>query len=146
MGTTNKLYASREGTLTIAALPMEEGLVPDGFLKFAPPEAFGHVYGVRGDVSRYRKSDPVVPVDLTIWSTSRHNQELAAIHAADTIDNKGAGVGVFLWKDNMGATIVMSDMCWIIQAPEWEVGEEIKPCTWKLAIVAPPEARIFGGN
>lgn len=141
------IWSAQEGTLLVAALPIDHGLVLSGFLTFSPAEQFSVVRDVRGNVCRSRKNDPLCPVDLKLWNWSKHNQQLAALHAADTLSNKGVGLGIFTWLDNGGATKVASDACWVMQAPtDWSVGEEAFEVTWKLMIVCPPEFRIFGGN
>ena len=133
------IWSAQEGSLIVAALPIEHGLVPTGFLTFAPEAQFSTSRDVRGN--------PIVAVTLKLFNWSRHNQELSALHAADTLSNKGDGLGIFSWIDNSGATKIASDACWVENAPtDWNPAEEAFEVTWALTIVAPPEQRIFGGN
>ncbi len=141
------IWSAQEGTLIIAALPIEHGLVPGGFLTFAPADQFTTSRDVRGNVARSRMNDPLMPTTLKLWNWSRHNQELSALHAADTLSNKGDGLGIFTWIDNQGATKIASDACWIVNGPtDWAPAEEAFEVTWTLMVIAPPEQRIFGGN
>lgn len=141
------IYSAQEGSLIVAAKPIDHGLAPGGFLQFAPAAQFSTSRDVMGNICRARINDPIVPVTLKLWNWSKHNQELSALLAADTLANNGAGIGVFQWLDNQGATLVNSDFCWVNgPPPDWNVGEEAFEVSWPLIIVAPPEFLIFGGN
>jgi hypothetical protein len=143
----NTVYAAREGSLIIAAKPMDHGLPPGGFLKFAPEVQFSTSRDIAGNVCRARINNPIVQVTLKLYNWSKHNQELSALLAADTLANNGAGIGVFQWKDNQGATLISSDTCWVNGLPpDWNPAEEAYEVSWPLIIIAPPEFMILGGN
>ena len=74
------------------------------------------------------------------------NQQLAALLAEDRISTAGAGVGVFLLKDENGATLHAGDKCWLTAAAPQEFGKNKSDVTWKFAVVMKPFATIVGGN
>lgn len=142
-----RVFSAQQGTLIVGALELKEGLAPGGFLTLKPAVQFSSSRDVRGNVCRVRVNNPITPIEVKLMNWSPHNEQLSALHAADTLSDKGVGLGVFTWLDTGGATKIASTACWIVQAPDdWTVGEEAFEVTWKLEAVLPPEARIFGGN
>lgn len=141
-----KEYDSSNVTLVVCAIPIVDGKA-DPFVKVTPRgPAFEDDISVDGEVSRYHTHERRADVEVTLKRSSAHNQQLAAIHAADRASSGGAGVGVFLLKDNNGATIYAADKCWIASLPDWEFGKGIADVTWKFTIVLNPIGAIPGGN
>lgn len=141
-----KEYDSSNVTLVLCALPITDGKA-DPFVKLTPRgPAFEDDISVDGEVSRYATHERRIDGEVTLKRSSSHNQQLAALHAADRESSGGAGVGVFLLKDNNGATIYAGDKCWITSLPDYEMGKGISDVTWKFTAVINPIGAIPGGN
>lgn len=141
-----KNYDSRAVDLVLVGIPITDGKA-DPFVKVSPvSDAFEDDVGVDGEVCRYPTNDPRYDVEVTLKGSSKHNQQLAAILAVDRESTGGAGVGVFLLKDNNGATIHAGDKCWLVASPPQEFGKNKPDVTWKLRVVMKNFATIVGGN
>jgi hypothetical protein len=141
-----KVYDSRAVSLVLIGLPITDGL-GDPFIKVTPRgDAFEDDSGVDGEVCRYPTNECRYDVELTLKGYSSHNQQLAALLAEDRISTAGAGVGVFLLKDENGATLHAGDKCWLTAAAPQEFGKNKPDVTWKLTVVMKPFATIVGGN
>jgi hypothetical protein len=131
----------------VGALPLTHGLAPGGFFKITPNAQFTSSRDVRGNVCRSRTNNFIVPWELKLMNWSEHNTQLSVLHAADTLDSKGAGVGALSAIDPHGATSWVSAACWITTAPaDWGFGEEAFEVTWAGECILPPAFAIFGGN
>ena len=141
-----KEYDSDNVTLVLCAIPITKGKA-DPFVKLTPRgPAFEDDISVDGDVTRFHTHEHRIDGELTLKRSSEHNQQLAALHTADRSSSGGAGVGVFLLKDNNGATIYASDKCWLTSLPDWEMGKGISDVTWKFTAVIGPVGAVPGGN
>ena len=141
-----KVYDSRAVDLVLVGIPITDGKA-DPFVKLAPRgDAFEDDIGVDGEVCRYPTNEVRYDGELTLKSFSEHNQQLAAILAADRESTGGAGVGVFLLKDNNGATIHAGDKCWLKRMPDQEFGKNKPDVVWMFSVVMKNYAAIVGGN
>lgn len=140
-------YDSEAVDLVVCAIPITDGKA-ENFVKVSPDEeAFNVVKGADGHVARFATHNRVYNVEVHLLGTSEHNQQLAALHAADREDTAGAGVGVFLLKDRNGATILAADKCWIEKLPDWEMGKSPSAdITWMFKVVANNLGMVVGGN
>jgi len=141
-----KVYDSRAVDLVLVGIPITDGLA-DPFVKITPVgDAFEDDISVEGEVTRFPTNECRYDVEVTLKGSSAHNQQLAAILAVDRVSTAGAGVGVFLLKDNNGATLHAGDKCWLTGSAPQEFGKNKPDCTWKLRAVMKPYASIVGGN
>jgi hypothetical protein len=141
-----KNYDSNAVDLVLVGIPITDGKA-DPFVKVAPRgDAFEDDIGVDGEVCRCATHECRYDVEVTLKGSSKHNQQLAAILAVDRESTGGAGVGVFLLKDNNGATLHAGDKCWLTAAPAQEFGKNKPDVTWKLTVVMKNYATIAGGN
>lgn len=141
-----KNYSSRAVDLVLVGIPITDGK-GDPFVKVAPRgDAYEDDIGVDGEVCRYETNECRYDVEVTLKGFSNHNEQLAAILAVDRVSTGGAGVGVFLLKDNNGATLYAGDKCWLTAAAPQEFGKGKPDVTWKLTVVMKPYAVIPGGN
>lgn len=141
-----KEYDSDNVTLVVCAIPVVSGKA-DPFIKLTPRgPAFEDEISIDGEVTRYHTHEGRIDGEVTLKRSSDHNQQFAALHAADRESSGGAGVGVFLLKDNNGATIFAGDKCWITSLPDWEMGKGVSDVTWKFVAVINPIGAIPGGN
>ncbi len=130
----------------IMGISIEDGRGSEVFLKITPPVQYEYTESADGLVIANRKRSRMYPVDLILLSSSKHCQQLSALHAADYIAVGGAGVGAFFVEDTTGSTKLTGDSCRILQAPEWSFGNVIKEVTWKLMVTSSPAKMLFGGN
>lgn len=145
MGAT-KVYDSKAITLVLVALPITDGK-GDPFFKITPRgPAFEDDLGIDGEVTRTATHECRYDWECTLKQSSKHNAELAAIHAADRESAGGAGIGALLVKDNNGSSIYATDECWITQMPDWQNGSKITDVTWKGVAVISSLAALPGGN
>jgi hypothetical protein len=141
-----KVYDSRAISLVLVGISITDGLA-DPFIKIAPRgDAYEDDIGVDGEVCRFPTNECRYDVEVTLKGYSSHNQQLADILAVDRVSTGGAGVGVFLLKDENGATIHAGDKCWLVGSAPQEFGKNKPDCTWKLTVLMKPYATIVGGN
>ncbi|MCK9604727.1 MAG: DUF3277 family protein [Candidatus Omnitrophica bacterium] len=141
-----KNYDSNAVDLVICAVPITDGRA-ENFVKItATEDAFGTEVSADGEVTRFATHNDVADVEVTLKRSSKHNQQLAAIFAADRLSTAGAGVGVLLVKDRNGASVFASDKCWIKKLPDWQSGKAVGDVTWQLQCVIKPLGAIPGGN
>ena len=139
------IYDSRAVSVAFGALLLTENRA-DPFCAITPPQRFDAEQSVDGQLMRFFTGDNLATVELTFKGSSKHNQELSAIHALDAAATNGAGVGALLIKDNNGATLIASDKAWIAKAPDVEFGQTRGDQTWLLQCELPAPQAIVGGN
>ena len=140
------VYEGRNVTIVAMAIPIEDGIPQDTFLKITPPEVYEHVESLDGVITRFRKGSRIYLVELTLHASSSHNVVLSALHGADAIATGGAGVGALFVKDNNGSSLYAAEQCWIMKAPDGEFGASRPDVTWQMVAAADPHTMILGGN
>jgi hypothetical protein len=142
-----KVYNAKQVTIVLADIPITSGLGDGDFLTIAPEgDAFGDTAGADGEVCRWATNETRYNVELTLMNSSKHQQQLSALHAADTNTPGGSGIGAMFVKDNNGASVLAAPKCWIKKAPDRTFGREIGESTWIFRAVANPATMIQGGN
>ena len=140
------VYEAEAVELIVSNIPIKENRAKGTFVKLTVPEKYGTMSGTDGSVTRYKINDRVTRAEVTLLTSSSHNQQLSALHILDDNATNGAGVGAFLLKDNNGATLVSSAQCWVAKAPDWELGEEVKEVVWTFDLVEGKGTSVYGGN
>ena len=131
--------------VVLVGVSIEEGRAPDGFLSITKDEdAYGTVVGANGEVIRYGTHNHLYTIECTLLPSSKHNDELSVIHAADTLSSTGAGVGVLLVKDDNGTDLCASSACWITKQPDLSFAVEPQNRVWQLKCVAHPSQMHTG--
>lgn len=144
---TLKVFDAKNVTVVLADIPIKEGLAADGFLTISPEgDAFGDELGADGEVVRYATHERRYTVELTLMNSSKHHQQLSALHGADVNATGGAGIGAMFVKDNNGASLLAAPQCWIQKAPDLTFASERGTSTWTFRAVSNPAAMIVGGN
>lgn len=143
---TVRVYDSDAVDLIAVTIPITEGK-GDPFVTITPEgPAFEDSISVDGDVTRYQTNEQRVTIEVQLEGSSPHNQQLAAVLAADRSSTSGAGLGGFLLKDGNGATLIATDRAWLTQCSSLSFGKNRPPVTWTLRAVIPPLAMLPGGN
>lgn len=146
MANRTAVYDSEAVDLIVCDIPITDGRA-ETFVTVTPVEdAFDTETGIDGHTCYFATHNNTYDVEVSLKRSSEHNQQLAAVHAADRSATGGAGIGVFLLKDNSGATIYAADRCRIMALPAFAFGKAIGDVTWKFRIVALPLGMIPGGN
>jgi len=146
MSGDTKVYDSEAVDCIAVTIPITDGKA-DTFVKVTPKgPAFDTEAGCDGEVTRFATHERRCMIEIGLKRSSRHNAELAAVHAADRESTGGAGIGGFLLKDNNGSTLIACDRAWIVQLPDWEMGKAVGDVTWQLEAVVSPLAALPGGN
>lgn len=140
------LYNVEDVILDLGGIVIEDQLPEGAFWKMSPPELFSHMRGIGRSMARYLVGDAGCACELTLLNTSEHNQQLAALVVSDFQIGGGAGIFPAILKDNSGATLKVTDKCWVTKMPEWEVGEAVREVTWNLMWKYDPSLNIPGGN
>jgi hypothetical protein len=140
------VYEGRNVTVVAMAIPIEDGIPQDTFLKITPPEVYDQIESLDGVITRFRKGSRIYLVELTLQASSSHNAVLSALHGADAIATGGAGVGAFFAKDNSGSSLYAAEQMWIMKAPDGEFGASRPDVTWSMVAAADPHTMILGGN
>jgi hypothetical protein len=141
-----KVYEANAVDVVMIGIPITDGK-GDPFVKIAPRgDAYEDDMGVDGEVCRYGTNEYRYDIEVTLKGFSSHNEQLAAILAADRESTSGFGVGVLLVKDNNGAAIFAADKLWCKGLPEQSFGKNKPDVTWKFTAVAKNFAMIVGGN
>jgi hypothetical protein len=146
MGSDFKVYDDAAVSLVICAIPIEDGLGSPFVKVMAVDDDFDWEAGIDGEVCLYNKHNTRFIAEVTLKGFSSHNAQLAAVHGVNTASSSGAGVGVFLLRDNNGSTIMAADKCCIQRVPDKGFGEKPEDVTWRCMIVASPQSMIVGGN
>jgi hypothetical protein len=142
-----KVYDLKAVTMVLADIPITDGLGENDVLAITPEgDAFGDSIGGDGEVCRHATHERRYTLELTLMNSSKHHQQLAALHAADVSTTGGSGVGAGFVKDNNGATIMAWAQCWVAKAPDLTIAKERGESTWKFRAVASPATVIQGGN
>lgn len=141
-----KVYDSNAVDCIAVTIPITDGKA-DNFVSIAPTgPAFETMIGADGEVTRFATHETRVKIKIRLKRSSSHNEQLAAIHAADRASTGGAGLGGFLLKDNTGSTVIATDKAWIESLPEWEMGKGVGDVEWPLEGVLPASQALPGGN
>lgn len=142
-----KNFDSQAVDVVVNNIPITDGKPQGTFLSVSADQPqWGVTQSLDAHVVRWRQQNRLWTVELTLLQTSRHNQELSVMFAADYNATNGAGVGTFLVLDNNGATKLAAAHCWIEQPPDWAYAAEVQEVTWTFKVVADPHTMIFGGN
>lgn len=139
-------YSADEVSVILGVLEIEDQLPEGTFFKLIPVEGWAFKKGIGRAVARWALNDKIATAELTLMQTSRHNQELSALYALDKSSKNGAGVFPAIVKDNKGASLYVTEHCFVIKLPEAEFGEEVKERTWLLYWGLDPETTVIGGN
>jgi hypothetical protein len=140
------VYDARNVVLIAAAIPISDGLADEFVTVEAAEDAFGEETSPDGAILRFATGNTLYDVTVTLKGYSEHNAQLAALHAADVNSLNGAGIGLFLLKDNNGSTLMSADKCWIKKAPPKGFGKTVADCPWVFRVVATPAQMLVGGN
>lgn len=129
---TTRIYDSNRVQVSFAGIPVR-GYADGDFLTITKEsDGFTSVVGTDGEVSRSKTNDRRATIEITLMSTSKTNDLLAAVHKADLEAPGGAGVGAFLVVDLNGTSLYASGNCWITRAPDVTYGREANERTWTL--------------
>jgi hypothetical protein len=140
------IYESKVFDVIFAGFPMSDGRA-ETFFRIAPagPAYISDGPGADGHITRCGTNNDLYVITLTYKGTSNVHAKLSAIHIADRISANGAGVAPFLAKDANGSTLIATDRCWIVQAPDTEFGVQRGDMAWELNAIIPPAGLILGG-
>lgn len=139
------VYDIKEVKLNLGGIPISKGLVS---CEVAPMGvAFDSEISADGMVVRHATHETRSKVNLILKGASPENQKLSAIHAADVAIGNGAGVLVFKLEDKQGASIALSDSCWIDAMPNATYASARGDVTWVMtAVFDVPLSFVVGGN
>jgi len=141
-----KVYNSESVTLILLTLPITEARAEDVFFEFEPAkEAYTTTVGADGSIVRNATNNKLFNWKCHLLSSSIHNLELSALHAADRADSAGAGVGALLCEHTAGGTLIASAAAWITKAPPFQFGSECKTVTWEGQCECGPLTVNLGG-
>lgn len=140
------IYESKAVDVIFAGFPMSDGRA-DPFFSIAPngPAYVVEGPGADGHITRCGTNDDLYTITLTLKGTSNAHAKLSALHIADRSSANGAGVAPLLVKDGNGSTLIATDRCWIVQAPETEFGITRPDMAWEFHAIIPPAGLILGG-
>jgi hypothetical protein len=145
MSAPTKVYDSNAVDVIICAIPIVDGRAEE-FIRVTPEgPAYEDVIGADGHVARYATHERRYTVEVTLLNTSEEHAKLMALHILDTNSKNGAGVGVFLLKDNNGSTLLAGSKCWITKAPDMTKGKAVGEMTWTVRVVADTSTMFMGG-
>lgn len=140
------VYDARNVVLIAAAIPIKDGLADEFVTVEADEDAFTEETSPDGAVLRAATGNTLYTVTVKLKGYSEHNAQLSALHALDVNSLNGAGVGLFLLKDNNGSTLMSSNKCWIKKAPPKTFGKTLPDCEWVFKVVGSPTQMLVGGN
>ena len=140
------VYDSEAVTLNCCGIPVTDGRAE----KFVTIDKQGDSFGVEessdGAVMRYATHGSLYIVTVALKGMSNVNPMFSALHALDCNQPNGAGIGIFLLKDNNGSTLCSTDKCWITRPPAAGFGKTREDCEWVFNVVATPLQMLIGGN
>lgn len=140
------IHDSENVSLIVASVPITDGRAEE-FVTIEPNGPFfEEVIGADGHVCRYATHDTMWTMTVRLLDSSKHNQVLSALLAADVNAPGGAGVGGLLLDDKNGATKVASPHCWISEHPGVTKSKGVGTKEWKFRFKATPATVILGGN
>lgn len=140
-----KVYDIKECSLNCGGVDISEGIVSFAINPEGP--AFEDEISADGQVTRHATHECRNTGVLVLKGSSSENEKLSAIHAADVAVSNGAGVFVFEFKDNLGASVVMTDQAWIRQMSSKEFAAAPGDTSWEIRIVThTPLQFVIGGN
>jgi hypothetical protein len=140
------VYDARNVVLIAAAIPVSDGLADEFVVVEADDDAFSEESGPDGAVMRYATGNTLYTVTVNLKGYSEHNAQFSALHALDVNSLNGAGIGIFLLKDNNGSTLMSADKCWIKKAAPKTLGKTLPDCAWVFKVVANAGTMLVGGN
>lgn len=133
-------------TTKLFGLDIVDGIAPDPFLQFRFPDSWEYEQSAEGLLIRCATNDTLVECDLNLFTASSENEKVSLAHNADVASYGGAGVGVFLFKDNNGGTIITAEHCWVHKKPDFAVARKVGKLTWPLRMQIDPKLTIIAGN
>ncbi len=139
-------YDSEAVVLVVCAIPILDGKAEEFVTVEKDDDSYGEEQGADAAVCRYATHGSLYTVTVKLKGWSQENQKLMALHALDTNTTNGSGIGIFLLKDNNGATLMGSDKCWIKKPPQGGFGKTRPDCEWVFKVVANTGSMILGGN
>lgn len=146
MGKRLAVYDSEAVSLIVCAIPINDGRAEEFVTVEQDEDSFGLEQGSDGSACRYAMKPTLFTVTVKLKGHSSENAKLAALHAIDTSASNGAGIGIFLLKDNNGSTLMGSDKCWIHKPAPAAFGKTRADVEWVLKVVATPSQMLLGGN
>ena len=140
------VYDSDAVSLNTCGIPVTDGRAEKFVTVDKEGDSFGTEQGADAAVCRYATHGSLYIVTVALKGFSNVNQKYAALHALDCNSLNGAGIGIFLLKDNNGATLMGSDKMWITRPPAAGFGKTREDVEWVFHVVAPQGTMIVGGN
>lgn len=98
-------------------------------------DAFGDKVGAMGDVTRFKKNNPMATITVRLMQTSKYNTVFSTLHALDQAAPNGAGVGPSSIKDLAGTSLYFFSKSWVAKAPTVNRGTDDNPMEWKFRAV-----------
>lgn len=128
-----------------AGIPLKDALVSVEITPEGP--AYADDIGADGSVCRYATNERRATANVILKGHSDEHAKLSALHAADVSATSGLGVAPFLFKDNLGSTIVATDKAWIMGMPAKTFAAAPGDVTWAIRLVlSSPLNWVIGGN
>jgi hypothetical protein len=137
------IYSLKNKSLILCGIPIKNNFVS---CEIEPPEAFTVVKSGDGSMTRCETGDTEYKIKLTLKASSSHTSELAALHALDTSQSGGSGVGPFEYTDGSGSTAMVAPFCWISKPPTRKIGAEVQDETWEFTASSDQTKMLLGGN
>jgi hypothetical protein len=140
-----KNYSIKTCHLSLGGIPISEGLVS---FECAPVgDRFDDEVSADGDVCRYDTGEVRHDCTLILKGYSVENQKLSGIHQVDVASENGAGVFVLSFKDEQGATAILTDKAYIKAMAGGTFANKREDTTWKIrAVFDTPLSFTIGGN
>lgn len=105
-------------------------------------DTFAKKVGADGEVARARTNNDCARATIRLLQTSRSNDLLSAMHAADRAF--GTGKGPLAVKDLSGTTLFFAPDAWVVRPPSVSFGREVGSREW--ALDTGPVEVFVGGN
>lgn len=136
----------KDTTTTAMGLTIIDGISSEPFLEFEFPDDFEYEEGADGLLIRCNTNATKVQAKMSLMRSSNENDKLSLARGADLGLGGGAGVGLFLHRDNNGTTLIASPRCWIHKLPNFSVSRKTGVVVWDLVMQIQPGAALLGGH
>jgi hypothetical protein len=138
-----KHFAAHEHSFSLGGVPIE-GWGEDSSIEWTRGEAiYTRKSGLDAQGTRSMRKQPFGQFKLTLMQTSASNDYLMSLHLLDQATPGGAGVVPFLFKNNLGRTLIVGAEAWVIGEPDEAIAGEAGEREWLVDVYQP---KVFLGG